>query len=96
MSAQIHAKLQQFAALTAPYGFGGDKAHASGCTLESCLQLKRASLIPMFTQGKMLPLGPLTDKKVPEEPSEGEDSEVEITAIQELDPLSVAHKSKSE
>ena len=83
MSAQIYAKLTQFATLTAPYQFGGEKASAGGVSFENCLQMKRASLIPMFTQGKMLPHGPLTEQKVPDAPSEGEDSEIEIQALLE-------------
>ena len=94
MSDVINAKLADFSNLCSLYTFGSERSLATGINIDKCLQQqKRASLIPVFTHGAKLSIGPLSAPVLPELESEGEESDVEITELVQTDPKAILHKT---
>ena len=65
MAAQINNYLTKFQTLTNTYNLGSEKSYLSG-HLEKCILQRRPTLIPVFLQGKKLPLGPPTCEAIAE------------------------------
>lgn len=82
MSADINEQLASFSKLANLYSFGQPRTVKTGLHMEKALAQKRLSLIQVFSQGKLVDYGPkLVGEVLIQEPSSGEESEVEITNL---------------
>jgi hypothetical protein len=80
MATQINNYLSKFVTLACSYNLGSEKSYLGG-HLEKCILQRRPTLVPVFLQGKKLPLGPPTAELLAEQASSCEESEVEITDL---------------
>lgn len=87
MSAQINEQLAQFSNLINDYNFGSQLTAKSGLHFEKCLQTslqnKRPTLVPLFQQNRPVDYGPKVgeNNNLLQWASSGDESEVEITGM---------------
>ena len=80
----MRAQLSDFHVLTGKFVYGSYfvESNRGGVHLEHGLHKPRSTLLPAFTASKAFGFGPLTNSKaIIEEPSECEESEIEVTDI---------------
>lgn len=81
VQASLIASLDSFGALVSNYVFGSNAA----TTIEASTKQKRPSLVPAFLQKHRISYGPVSNTQaLIQEPSDGEESEIDITHILKL------------
>ena len=80
---QISAQLNSFAELVGYFGYGSPAVEANGGHhIDKGLQQPRTTLLQAFKGNASFPFGPLTNSKaIVSVPSEGEESEIDITDL---------------
>ena len=86
LNASIDSSLNQFSTLIGLYGFGSTLAN-QGQSNEKGLLAKRPSYMRSVTQNRQIPFGPISNSlAMVENASEGDESEVDITDLQDSSP----------
>ena len=83
INAQIKASLDSFSQLLGNYALGEKFVEENGgIYIDKALQMPRSSLLHAIHGKKSIPFGPLTNSKaIVQVPSEGEESEIDITDL---------------